>query len=653
MKKSHRHHIVLAAALIVTLIAYWPGLYGSFLFDDYPNIVDNHGLQPKEASIASLVSAALSSPSSEFKRPLASLSFAVNYLWTGLDPFWMKLTNLLVHLLNGLLVYVVSRSLIRAVPPKAPGLATETSTGLLAALIAAGWMLLPINLTAVLYVVQRMESLANLFVLLGLALYIRSRQRIRSRKEDHLPVGPFAYLSAGSAIALPTAVGLLAKETAIMLPLYACLTEWVVFGFRRAGNTRATDWGVVALFLILLVIPGVAGLSILLPGLLRPETWAIRDFTLATRLLSESRIVLDYMRWSLLPTPSALSFYHDDFVVSSGLFSPWSTIFSITVLAAILTLAIIGRRRYPLAALGMLFFLGSHLLTGTIIPLELIYEHRNYYGSFGLLLAIVPALFTTEIHHGGHFFLLAKRVLFIGLLGLWALFTALTARAWGNPLSLAEELAARAPDSPRAQYELGRTYIVLSGYDPTSPFVDEAYEPLEKAAAMPRSSILPQQALIFLHARIHRPIKDAWWDSLTHKLKDRVPGIQDESSMGALVKCARDKLCDLSTQRMMDAFMAALSHPNPSPRLLSMYSDYAWNVLEDRELGLRLMNETTLLAPREPAYWITLTRMYIALGDKPAALKGIAHLEQLNIAGSLSSNIEDLVRASEHIEVTP
>lgn len=653
MMKPYRHRIALVAALILTAVVYWQGLYGSFLFDDYPNIVDNHGLQPKEASIAALASAALSSPSSEFKRPLASLTFAVNYLLTGLDPFWMKLTNLVIHLLNGLLVYVVSLRLIKALRGRLGEEQAETPANLIAALIAAAWLLLPINLTAVLYVVQRMESLANLFVLLGLALYIQSRQRIRARREGQLPVHPFAYVATAATIAVPTALGLLAKETAVMLPLYACLVEWVVFGFRRSSQAKGADWGIITIFIVLLALPGIIGLSLLLPGLLRPETWAIRDFTLSTRLLSEARIVLGYVAWTLLPTPSALSFYHDDFVISSGLFSPWSTFVSIVVLGAMLAFAIFFRRRYPLASLGILFFLGSHLLTGTIIPLELIYEHRNYFSSLGLMLAVVPLLSAPSAQPGQHSFGLAKKVLLAGLVCVWGLFTALTAQAWGNPLGLAEELAARAPNSPRAQYELGRTYIVLSNYDLASPFIEKAYEPLEKAAAMPRSSILPQQALIFLHARIHRPIKDAWWESLTKKLKDRVPGIQDESSMGALVKCARDKLCDLPRERMIDAFMAALSHPNPSPRLLSMYSDYVWNLLDDRELGLRLMEQTTQLAPREPAYWITLTRMQIALGDKSSALDSIKQLEALNIAGSLTSSIEELIQASERIETTP
>ena len=80
-------NLIFVTAILATIAVYWSGLSGGFLFDDYPNIVENRGVQPPDASLPSLVRAALSSPSSEFKRPLASLSFAANYLATGLDPY--------------------------------------------------------------------------------------------------------------------------------------------------------------------------------------------------------------------------------------------------------------------------------------------------------------------------------------------------------------------------------------------------------------------------------------------------------------------------------------------------------------------------------------------------------------------------------------
>ncbi|HET7267275.1 MAG TPA: hypothetical protein VFJ15_04140 [Oleiagrimonas sp.] len=651
-----------AAAIVVTVAAYASGLSGGWLFDDFPNIVNNPGIQIQHATLPDLTRAALSSPSSTFKRPLASLTFAFNYLGSGLDPFWWKVTNVVIHLINGLLVFVLARLLLRLGLPyihREHGAAGVDARhiGIVAALIAGGWMLLPINLTAVLYVVQRMTSMANAFVLLGLIGYVVGRMRMRDG--NHARGRAFGLCIASLIVC--TAIGFTAKETAVMLPLYAFLIEWVLFRFGARAPSSDFDsttiptkgkrdpW-VIGLFIVMLVLPMLAGLAWLLPSTFSPETWATRDFTLGTRLLSEARIVCDYIVWTLLPTPNPLSFYHDGYVISSGLLTPWTTLASIIVIAALLALAIWLRKRAPLASLGLLLFFGAQTLTATILPLELIYEHRNYFASFGLLLALMPLLAavpgklagTGSDTVQGFPLALPRYVLLVGLLLLWTAQTALTAYAWGNPLRLAQTLAARAPDSPRAQYQLGRSYIIHSHYDPDSPFTEAAYAPLERAAAMPKSSILPQQALIFMNSRMHRPIKDKWWDSMIAKLKAHDPGVQDVSSLAALTKCAREGGCELSEEHMVAAFLAALDHPDPSARLLATYGDYAWNVLGDQSLGARMLTQAVKTSPEEPAYHITLTRMLAAQGRTDDARAQINALQKLNIGGRLNGSIAGL-----------
>ena len=668
--------------LLVTIFVYWPGLSGSWLFDDYPNIVDNPGVQPHQVSVPALARAALSSPASEFKRPLASLSFAANYLVSGLDPYSWKLVNLIIHLLNGVLVYLLAKALLQATttlgnPVGAPPVRDAFSSsvprasrtgrapteqwngvGTVAALIAGGWMLLPINLTGVLYVVQREESLANLFVLLGLFGYMLGRRHML-REPPPTASRDWGWFGLCTAsLVFFTALGVTAKETAVMLPLYAFLIEWIVFRFESHASKR--DWRLLGAFTVVLVLPLIAGLSWLVPQITNPDYWSGRDFTLGTRLLSEARIVVDYIAWTLLPTPHALSFYHDQFPVSTGLFSPWTTLVSILVLAALVVFALWQRDRRPLVSLGIALFLGCQLLTGTILPLELVYEHRNYFASLGLMLAVVPWLTggvgaTSATMHRykpiaaeatptkwEKWGMQGRQAVLAGLMLWWAGSTAITAYAWGDPLRLAETLATRAPDSPRAQYELGRSYIIYSHYDPSSPYTKLAYAPLERAAAMPKSSILPQQALIFMNARMHLPLNDTWWDSMTAKLRSRDPGVQDESSLQALTQCARDGSCSLPEKRMVRAFQAALDHPHPSARLQATYGDYAWNVIGDRPLGLRMIEAASKAAPGEPAYRITLARMLIAQGLPDEARRQIQSLQTLNIGGRLDGSIAKL-----------
>ncbi len=666
MSSTHHHrrrgNALFALALLLTIAIYWPGLSGGWLFDDFPNIVSNRGVQPSTINFRTLVNAALSAPASEFKRPLASLSFVANFALGGLNPWGWKVTNLAIHLLNGLLAYVLVRMLLLRAYAPLPS-RERGRTNVIAACTAGAWMILPINLTAVLYVVQREESLANLFVLIGLIGYVTGRNFMLTPAtfgtQPARPLRGFALCCL--SIILATFVGALAKETAVMLPLYALCTEWILFApaapsnqsHDNQGTVRNFDRHIGALFTVTLLLPTVVGLAWLLPTVLNPSTWATRDFTLGTRLLTEPRIILSYLAWTLFPTPKALSFYHDQYQISTGMLAPWSTLASMLALSVVLALAVQVRRRFPLVALGFLWFLGCHLLTGTILPLELVYEHRNYFASLGVMLAIVPLLAAPSPHelhtasgeaHSAYTLPLAlpRHALLGGLAFCWSALTLTSAYAWGDSLSQAREFASRAPDSPRAMYELGRIYVIRSNYDPASPYRKLAYEALEKAAALPESSILPQQALIFMNSRMHVPVEDRWWDSLIAKLKARKSTVQDESSLAELGSCQTLGECDLPKQRMLDAYLAALSHPNPSARLLNMYGMYAWEVLNDRTLGVQMLQNAIAADPKEPAYRVTLIRMLTDVDRLDEARQALLALQQLNLVGHMNDGIATL-----------
>jgi Flp pilus assembly protein TadD len=95
---------------------------------------------------------------------------------------------------------------------------------------------------------------------------------------------------------------------------------------------------------------------------------------------------------------------------------------------------------------------------------------------------------------------------------------------------------------------------------------------------------------------------------------------------------------------MIAAFTAALSHPKPSARLLAIYGDYAWNVLDDHALGERVTREAVATEPGEPAYRITLIRMLDAQGRTQEARRALVQLQALNIGGRLNATIADLER---------
>jgi hypothetical protein len=180
--------LVLTAAIVVTAAVYWPGVTGGWVFDDYPNIVDNSAIHitPGHSTLVAWVNSALSSPSSFLRRPLASLTFSLNWYFGTGSPWPFKVTNIVIHLINGVLVFCMLRTLLRLVGwrtgrlpfPKGDETAIridEAAATRLALIVSSAWMLLPINLMAVLYVVQRMESLCQIFVLAGLWAYLHGR----------------------------------------------------------------------------------------------------------------------------------------------------------------------------------------------------------------------------------------------------------------------------------------------------------------------------------------------------------------------------------------------------------------------------------------------------------------------------------------------
>ena len=114
--------LLLALAVVVTAIVYWPGLTGGWVFDDYPNIVDNAAIHitPGHSTLAAWVNAALSSPASFLHRPLASITFALNWYAGGGDPWPFKLTNVVIHLVNGVLVFFMLRALLRVMALRRP-----------------------------------------------------------------------------------------------------------------------------------------------------------------------------------------------------------------------------------------------------------------------------------------------------------------------------------------------------------------------------------------------------------------------------------------------------------------------------------------------------------------------------------------------------
>lgn len=622
--------LVFAALMLLTVAVYWPALDGGYLFDDTIYVVDNTDVHVSTLHAGEWAKAALSQAGALQFRALSMLSFAANYYFTGLDPFWFKLTNVGIHALNGFLLFLLLRELFRLRTETTDAARSESGStfDLVAATIAGVWLLLPINLTAVAYVSQRMEALANVFVFIGLLGYLRVRRRQYWR-------------SSGNSLALLgylmvfTGLGLCAKESAVLLPLYTMCIEIAVTGFRN--NDGKVNRPVVWTHVAVLVLPIVAG-AIWLSGWIFKSAASIRTFSIGERLLTEPRVLLDYIGWTLLPNLKSLTFYHDDLAVSHGLLDPPTTLLAIVALIGLLGFAFWQRKARPLFCLGILWFFAGHALTATVIPLELVFEHRNYFPSVGLLLAAASLLALEP----GLRLPAAKALLATGFIAFCAFTTLLRAEEWSHPLRLAYAEALKRPDSPRAQYELARTLIVAAGSDEKSPLIDDSIKILQRNAYQPNSGIAALQALIFLNGRAHRDIDPAWWQAIVKKLQAHAPSQTDVSVLVFLFHCQLRGECPPQKQELFDAFTAALTTSEGNVNLMSAYADFAFRELDDRALAEQMYREVIATKPQVPVYRANLVRFLIAIEQFDAAESALAGLDGLNRLGSLDPMIAAL-----------
>jgi hypothetical protein len=230
---------------------------------------------------------------------------------------------------------------------------------------------------AVTYIVQRMTSLAGMFYIMSLTFYLKARTSGDTRwKAVFFLVSLIAFL-----------LGMVSKENVILLLPTIGLVELLLFHKTRTDSPRRTG----------LILTGIAGAACVIGFL-----WALlangdvfstifsgydhRPFTLWQRLLTESRVIIIYLSLLLYPMPDRLSIAHG-LGISTSMVNPVSTLASLLLIAGIVGSLIVVAKKYPLISFSFLFFLVNHLLESTVLPLELVYEHRNYIPS---MLFFVP-----------------------------------------------------------------------------------------------------------------------------------------------------------------------------------------------------------------------------------------------------------------------
>jgi protein O-mannosyl-transferase len=479
------------------------GVGGGFVLDDAHTIVDNTLIRVGTLNSNALWDAAASFHAGGGVRPLSMLTFALDYWRHGsLDAATFKTTNLFIHALTTVLMAVFVRRLLLVagwLPQRA------ALCALLAALV---WAIHPLQVSSVLYAVQRMQTLATLFVVLSLWCYLCLRQaQIGGR-----PGWPFGVLGAVSWVA-----ALASKEDAILLPVYTLVLELTVLRFRAASAERIR--GLRNTYLALTMAGTGLALFWVLPHYWSDGAYAGRDFNSVERLLTQGRVLMMYLGQIMLPLPSHMPFNYDQLTVSRNLQEPLTTVPALLAVVVLLAWASVWHARRPVFACGVLLFFTGHLLTSTIIPVEMAFEHRNHFPLIGLLLALLDlmALGWQRLDSRSRPFLTFTAVVVVILI---AMAGGLRAYAWGEPVRFARHMVDISPDSPRAWLALGGVYFDLAGRKAgrDSPYLDKAITTVEEAAA--RTGSASAYSNIVIYKTIKGSVDQTDWNRLAARLEE-------------------------------------------------------------------------------------------------------------------------------------
>ena len=506
-----------ALILFAAVIPYLNTFHVPFLFDDVHTIVQN-------AAIRDL--SYLWPPAGS--RWFGYLTFALNYQVGGFAPEGYHAVNLVIHVLNGLLVYwIVTRILFLSLPPDAGhGSAQNEAHSRFVSLFAALLFVShPVQTQAVTYIVQRFASLATLWYLVSWGLYIKARQAVcekqgmgNKRQESgdrsqetgiegqesgvrrqgtgiegqesgvrSQETGEDQNTKTGSTIKIldrtvlisylgSLAAAILAmktKEISFTLPIIIVLTEFSFFKKPGIGRWRRVLFllpFVMTLFIIPLGLIGTgATVSDTIAG--APASFqATTDISRSDYLLTQFRVIVTYLRLLVLPVNQSLDY---DYPVYRSLVAP-PVLLSFLFLAAIIGLAGYGYSRSKndpmlrLISFGVLWFFITLSVESSIVPIaDVIFEHRLYLPSIGAFMTIAGACSLIAERVSSSWPRMRPLVPVVALTMIAALMTAAYLRnnVWRSEVDLWEDVISKNPRHARAQAIIGQKFIARGGVD--------------------------------------------------------------------------------------------------------------------------------------------------------------------------------------------
>ena len=394
------------AALIIALEVYGPALSGAFVLDDrYLPFMDPAAAQmPFRAWVTGL-------------RPLLYFSYWLNFQSSGVDPEAYHLTNVLLHFLGSVVIALIAARLLELV-------GTTGRARAILSVIAGGLFLLhPLQTESVAYVASRSEVLSVLLYFSAFAVFLYRRTESMT-------------ILRAAAIVVLFAAAVSTKEHTLTLAALLLLTDyyWGLGGIRKNGPLYG-----------MLAFAGAVGAYVVWRTLKAAPTagFSVAGLNPASYFFTQCRVIWTYVRLFFLPFGQNID---PDVAVSHSLLDH-GAIFGLIALVALVAVAWMYRKRWPLAAFGVFIFLLLIAPTSSFVSiLDVSAERRMYLPFLGMVLVCLEfmrRLNISQMAWAG-----------VAIVTVCSVLTYQRSAVWANPVALWQDAANKSPRKWRPHFQL-------------------------------------------------------------------------------------------------------------------------------------------------------------------------------------------------------
>lgn len=627
---SSQSVFLLVCLSILIILVYQPGLSGRFYVLDSINVVsENQQLVISSWNASEIKEAAYSAKTGPLWRPISMLTFAIERSIWGPNPArQQRKMNLGLHIFCGWIVFCFTCLLLKFFTLSKQYHTTNTASWntkeiyWFSAIVAGIWLSHPLQTTTVLYIVQRMTILSCAFTLLAGCLYLIGRIRQHSGRRG------WHFQTLGLCFFFP--LGLLSKENVAVFPLMLFAIEFILGrNIKTSDSTR--NW-LRFLFSCFLVVPGIVviALTAFHPGWILDD-YALREFSLSERMMTEGRILLEYLSLIIWPDITRMGVMADWQSLSTSIFSPPTTALAGLFWVCVAGLSIRIRNRQPIIAFGLIFFIVGHILESSVFALELRFDHRNYLPSIGIYLIIVVGLHQTlKPMASSSIIKMALCLIPISL----TISTYSAASAWSSQIGYAQIEAKRFPHSYRANHGLAEIYRVLANQEQSDTnkqtwLRKHAEIHFRKAIENKPASAVASLSLLQLLCDTQGHVESSEIERAKIRILNSIQHASTPGTFSEFLQTPIYRNC-LGNAEIMKLIDASLEAKAAYPWVQASIALLKASMLADEgkiSEAFSILNEALAKEPNSPIVLVEKSRLLLAIGEYDLAYEIFANID--------------------------